>query len=73
MRANPLAGRSTEDVESVCREHGVLCGPPRGGGSHDKVGHPRLREKLAVPFRRPIKPVHIRKLVDLIDAVGRLS
>ncbi len=27
------------------------------------------REILTVPFRRPIKPVYIRKLVRFIDAV----
>ena len=45
----------------------------RSGGSNDKVGHPRLRTKLAVPFRRPIKPVYTRKLVERIDAVRRLG
>jgi hypothetical protein len=46
-----------DDVEALCREHGVLCAPPRGGGSHYKVGHPRMAEKLTIPYKRPIKPV----------------
>jgi hypothetical protein len=57
------------DIEAVCREHGVVCGPPRGGGSHYKIAHPTVAEKLTVPFNRPIKPIYIRKLVAFLDAV----
>ena len=69
MRANPAAGWRLADIEKVCREHGVGCVPPSGGGSHFKISHPAQREILTVPFRRPIKPVYIRKLVRFIDAV----
>ncbi len=67
MRANPAAGWRMSDIEAVCREHGVLCIPPRGGGSHYKVAHPAATEKLTIPFNRPIKPIHIRKLVAFLD------
>jgi antitoxin HicB len=40
MRANPAAGWRMSDIEAVCREHGVFWAPPRGGGSHYKIGHP---------------------------------
>lgn len=72
MRANPRGNWTIGDVERLCREFGLLCEPPRGGGSHYKVGHPRIARKLTVPFKRPIKPVYIRMLVALVDEVRSL-
>ncbi|MBG0810339.1 type II toxin-antitoxin system HicA family toxin [Methylosinus sp. H3A] len=72
MRRNPAANWRIEDAAALCREFGVLCEPARGGGSHYKVGHPRLAEKLTIPFKRPIKAIYIRKLVAFIDAVRML-
>lgn len=69
MRANPKANWTIADVEAVCREHGIECGPARGGSSHYKVKHPSVPFILTVPFKRPIKPVYIRKLVEMIDLV----
>jgi len=69
MRANPQADWRIEDIEAVCREFDVVCSPPRGGSSHYKVSHPKMRDILTVPFKRPIKPVYIRRLVQFIDAV----
>lgn len=71
MRNNPRGDWRIEDVEAVCRERGILCSAPRGGGSHYKVAHPRMAEKLTIPYKRPIKPVYIRKLVTFIDAVSK--
>jgi hypothetical protein len=73
MRNNPRGDWRIEDVEAVCREYGVLCSAPRGGGSHYKVAHPRMTEKLTIPYKRPIKPVYIRKLIAFIDAVSKLQ
>lgn len=72
MRASPDGGWSIGDVAALCREHGILCEPPRGGGSHYKVAHPNMREKLTIPFRRPIKPVYIRQIVVFVDQVRGL-
>jgi hypothetical protein len=36
-----------------------------------KVAHPRMAEKLTIPYKRPIKPVYIRKLVAFIDAMRK--
>lgn len=69
MAENPRAGWSIADVEAVCREFGITCEAPRGGGSHYKVWHSAVPEILTVPFKRPIKPVYIRKLVSFIEAV----
>jgi hypothetical protein len=71
MRNNPRGDWRIDDVEAVCREYGVLCSAPRGGGSHYKVAHPRMTEKLTIPYKRPIKPVYIRKLIAFIDAVSK--
>lgn len=69
MRRNPRGDWRIEDVAAVCREHGVACEKSRSGSSHYKVAHPAVHEILTVPFKRPIKPVYIRKLVAFIDAV----
>lgn len=73
MRANPNGDWRIADVEALCQEHGVLCAPPRGGGSHYKVAHPAVVDKIAMPFRRPIKPIYIKRLVALIDTVRSVS
>jgi len=70
MRAAPASDWQIADVERLCREHGVRCAPPRGGGSHYKISHAARREILTVPFQRPIKAVYIRKLVRFVDAIG---
>jgi hypothetical protein len=71
MRNDPRGDWRIEDVDTVCREYGILCSAPRGGGSHYKVAHPRMAEKLTIPYKRPIKPVYIRKLVVFVDAVSK--
>jgi hypothetical protein len=73
MRNNPRGDWRIEDVEAICREYGILCSAARGGGSHYKVAHPRMTEKLTIPYKRPIKPVYIRKLVALVDSVRKGS
>ena len=72
MRANPQGDWRISDVEAVCRRHGVDCDPPRGGGSHYGVAHPRIQSRLAVPARRPIKANYNRDVVELIDQVRKL-
>lgn len=69
MRRNPKSDWTIKDVAALCREHGIDCSPARSGGSHYKVTHPSMPEILTVPFKRPIKPVYIRKLVVFVDAV----
>ena len=70
MRRNPAADWSMRDVETVCRAYGVSCRAPSGGGSHYKISHPLNRDILTIPFRRPVKPVYIRKLVRFIGVIG---
>jgi hypothetical protein len=73
MRANPKGNWRIEDIEALCVEYGIVCSPPRGGGSHYRVMHPLMEEKLTIPFKRPIKPVYIRKVVAFVDAVRAQS
>jgi hypothetical protein len=72
MRRNPRSDWKIADVEAICKEYDILCHPVSGGGSHYKVGHPRMTNKLTIPFKRPIKPVYIRQLVKFVDAVRKL-
>nr|WP_304655355.1 type II toxin-antitoxin system HicA family toxin [Neorhizobium galegae] len=70
-RANPRADWRIEEI--VSEELDISCAAPRSGSSHYKVSHPMMREILTVPFKRPITPVYIRKLVQFIDAVRAFS
>lgn len=38
MARNPRGDWSIHDVQRVCEENGIECMPPRGGGSHYKLG-----------------------------------
>lgn len=67
MRANPRDWR-IEDVKTLCAAFGLdFDSPP--GGSHYGIKHPSQPNRLTIPFRRPIKPVYMRKLVRYVDAV----
>jgi hypothetical protein len=72
MRRNPAGDWTIRDVEALCQQHGILCEPPRGGGSYYKVAHAMIAEKLTIPYKRPIKPVYIRKLTAFVAAVRAL-
>lgn len=69
LRANPAGDWKIADIEAVCREHGIACEPPTGGGSHYKVFHPSNRDILTIPSKRPVKAIYVRMLVRFIDAV----
>lgn len=71
MRANPAGDWRIEDVLAVCRRQGLLATPPRGGGSHYKIRRAGGGGALTVPMARPIKPVYIRALIALIDAMAQ--
>ncbi len=64
MARNPKDNWSINDIQTVCRENGLTCVAPRGGGSHYKVSGPGF--KLTIPATRRIKPVYIRALVGFI-------
>jgi hypothetical protein len=68
MRRNPASDWTINDVERLCRQHGLRCDPPRGGGSHYKISKAGSATILTLPYRRPIKPIYIRKLVAFAEA-----
>lgn len=70
MRKHPQSDWTIRDVVALCREFDISCEPPRGGGSHYKVSHRAMAEILTIPFKRPIKPVYIKRLVAFATAVS---
>ena len=63
MRSNPLDW-TIRDLQVIAARHGVSWRDT--GGSHCIFIRPDERT-LSVPARRPIKPIYIRKFVELID------
>ena len=72
MRRNPRDDWTIDDVVSLCGNFGLDCQPP-SHGSHYVVSHPRIDGLLTVPARKPIKPIYIMLLVDMVDSVLELE
>lgn len=72
MRRNPAGDWAIRDFIAVWRHHRIGCDPPCGGGSHYKVTHSLVADILTIPFKRPIKPVYIRKLIAYLELVRTL-
>ena len=70
MRANPRDWK-IGDIERACRIYGIACTAP-SRGSHFKLQHPRISGILTVPARKPIKPIYIRLLLEMIDELEKL-
>lgn len=66
MKNNPRGDWRISDVETLAKRYGFSINRPRGGSSHVTLRHDS-GEKLTVPARRPIKPVYIRQLVQMIE------
>lgn len=69
MRANPRDWKIS-DIERVCRLYMISCAAPKRG-SHYKLQHPRINGILTVPARKPIKPIYIRLLLEMIDDLDK--
>ena len=65
MRANQR-GWAMVDIERVCRANGLEVLSPKRG-SHYKIGCRQIPRVLIVPYNRPIKPVYVTALLELID------
>lgn len=65
MLRNPAGDWTISDVQILCRAMGWDCLPPKGGGSHWKIAAPGAEIILTIPAKRPIKPIYIRKLVEM--------
>jgi hypothetical protein len=66
MRRNPAGDWTIQDLKRICEHLGWDCLPPSGGGSHWKIVVPESETILTVPAKRPIKPIYIRKLTELV-------
>lgn len=69
MRNNPRDW-SLGDIEKVCRMWGIVCSAPKRG-SHYKLYHPQIAGILTIPARKPIKPIYIRLLLQMVDELER--
>ena len=69
MRANPRDDWTIEQIGTVCRmyEDELTLRPPSRRGSHFTLIHPG--GVLTIPARRPIKPVYVKRVVDIIDGI----
>ena len=66
MRRNPAGDWTIQDIQKLCKALDWPCLPPSGGGSHWKVAIPGSEMILTIPAKRPIKPVYIRKLMEMV-------
>lgn len=66
MRRNPASDWTINDIKKLCTGLKWQCLPPSGGGSHWKIAVPGSETILTIPAKRPIKPVYIRKLMELV-------
>ncbi|MBF0383297.1 MAG: type II toxin-antitoxin system HicA family toxin [Magnetococcales bacterium] len=55
-------------METIAERFGLDVRNPRG--SHVILSHPTVMEILSIPAYRPVKPIYIRKLIEMIDAIG---
>ena len=63
MRRSPLDWQITQ-LQTVAKQHGIAW--RHDGGSHC-VFVRNDGKTLPVPARRPIKPIYVKKFVDLVD------
>ena len=65
MRANPKADWTPDNVKAVARACGLTL---RQRGTSHAVLTNALGRHLTIPMHKPIKPLYIRRLVELIEA-----
>lgn len=63
MRRNPLDWQITQ-IQTVARQNGIDW---RHGGTSHCVFVRSDGKTLSVPSRRPIKPIYVKKFVELVD------
>jgi hypothetical protein len=66
MRNNPMGWR-IEDLKIVAARFKIEYRQP--GTSHVTFRHPS-GAKLTVPARKPIKPVYVKKFIEMLDEVA---
>jgi hypothetical protein len=69
MKRDPRRGWTIADVKQVCRSFGVRpYGPERG--SHYVLSHPSIEGLLTIPAARPVKPMYILLVADLLECLA---
>jgi hypothetical protein len=66
MRNNPRDW-TIGDLKSLAERHGIDWRQP--GTSHVTFSFPGLMP-VTVPARKPVKPIYVRRFLELIDRVG---
>lgn len=69
MRSNPRDW-SIEELKAIANRFGIDYRQP--GTSHVTF-RTKSGEKLTVPAHQPIKPIYIKKFLDLIDSLGEVQ
>lgn len=67
IRKNPKDWQIA-DLERLARQIGVKV-RKKGGGSHVIFQHEVSVIEVSVPAQRPIKPIYIKKFLELIDDI----
>jgi hypothetical protein len=67
MRRNPRNDRKMENLLTIARRLKIEV--RNSDGSHHVFSHPEVEEDVTVPYKRPIKPIYIKKFLALVDAV----
>ena len=65
MRANPRDWR-IEELEAAAKRLGLTV--RKSAGSHVIFQKAGCSLEVSIPAHKPIKPVYVRRLIDLIDA-----
>lgn len=68
MRWSRRDGWTIDEVTAVCRNFDLDAQAP-SGGSHYVVSHPGVEGLLTIPATRPIKPIYVQLLTQLIESV----
>ena len=69
MRNNQRNWRINQ-IETVACHFNIKVRKP--GGRHFIFEHPQWIESLCIPAARPIKPIYIKKLLELIDQLEEI-
>lgn|GEM_PF-183848 len=67
MRSYPCGDWTMANLQTIARRMGIEV--RNSDGSHHVFSFPGIDEDVTVPYKRPIKPVYIRKFLALVDAV----
>lgn len=66
MRNNPRDWR-IEDIKTIASRLHLLVRTE--GGSHHVFSHPSVKDAVSILAHKPIKPVYIRRFLELIDKI----